>query len=301
MDTLNRTAKQTVTEVWNPRLASAIEELRLNRAPETVTACWEALLSSTVLVPLNGAAAVRSNWKPGEIIILDVREGDQLPIRVITRGDSKMSIPAFTDTKALRESLPDGCVCAAMTAEFLLPVCLQHNTASLVLNPHSKYSAVFGRQAIEGLLMAVKIERTPDPSDDPLPTNARLKQAIHSLTEAPGAAAQDGLYEALVQGAILVAVDDGASDAQIYAGGAVKKTGFRTALGPDGQPVLLGFTDADSLYERFRQGQAFTCLSAQDFLQRVVESGLTGAVINPAGPWAFISADEARLLLKRAR
>ncbi len=71
-----------------------------------------------------------------------------------------------------------------------------------------------------------------------------------------------------------------------------------TSVNLQGQEVLLVFSDLESLRARNRTA-AWITMSARDLLEQALAGHFAGIVINPAGSWVELSAEEMESLATR--
>jgi hypothetical protein len=124
------------------------------------------------------------------------------------------------------------------------------------------------------------------------PANPKLGPAIANFAEDPGRERRAELLESLMAGPLLIAIQElpKAFDPDQGEEGRVR---FVTAEGPNKARVVCGFSSARSLAAKAPAAVALA-VDPASLLNWVVEASIEGLQLDPQGPSAFISNDEAR-------
>ena len=135
---------------------------------------------------------------------------------------------------------------------------------------------------------------------NPYNLNPELTRAVIGLSESPSPSSRLQFYTSLRQGHIIIAVEDIPEE--------LRKTGIadpsstlainiKTSLLEDGRRFLLGFTDLQAIQNRYSSHQPYIIVSTLTALEQACCYGLSGLLINPAGPSAILTARQAKRII----
>jgi hypothetical protein len=127
------------------------------------------------------------------------------------------------------------------------------------------------------------------------PANPKLGPAIARFSEDPGRERRGELLESLMEGPLLIAIrelPETLDPSQSEEG----RVHFVTAESPDGARVVCGFSSPGSLTALAPAAVALA-VDPASLLDWIVETGMEGLLLDPQGPSAFVSHDDARQVL----
>lgn len=141
-------------------------------------------------------------------------------------------------------------------------------------------------------------QASPDKEASP---NKDLEAAIHLVVTKPSPASRQMLCEILLECHLLVGVEDLPEGVSSFPATLEADTpcAMATSVNPDGTEVLLAFSNADEVQAR-NPSLAFLEMSARSVLELGVQNNLAGVVINPAGEWVELGAEEITTILATA-
>jgi hypothetical protein len=127
------------------------------------------------------------------------------------------------------------------------------------------------------------------------PANPKLGPAIAHFAEAPGRERREELLENLMAGPLLIAIRElpEVLEPSESEGGRVR---FVTAESHDAGRVVCGFSSSRSL-SALAPAAVALAVDPASLLDWIVATGMEGLLLDPQGPSAFISHDDARQVL----
>jgi hypothetical protein len=132
--------------------------------------------------------------------------------------------------------------------------------------------------------------------------NKDLEAAIHRVVTNPSPASGQMLYEILLECHLLVGVQDLPEGVSSFPATLEADTpcAMATSVNSDGREVLLAFSNADEVQAR-NPSVGYLEMRARTVLELGVQNNLEGIVINPAGEWIEIGAEEIKTMLNTAK
>lgn len=127
------------------------------------------------------------------------------------------------------------------------------------------------------------------------PGNPRLAKAIARCVREPGPEARSALLESFTALPLLLAIHELPDDLELDGGG-LATVRFLTGRDSQGRRALCGFSSYRALAARAPAAVALA-VDPASVLDWVVTRGAEGLLLDPAGPSAFLTRDEARQLL----
>jgi hypothetical protein len=205
-----------------------------------------------------------------------IEEGSDIAIRGGEGPDDKPAMFAFTSHEQLARMYDDGEQTQSLVqdAASVLELCRAQDSDWLVLDPAGP-ACVLGAEDIDFALQ--------------VPRNDVVRAALE-----PGTPKEELLAALHAAGPLALAVEapEGGEDNGADPGQEQVELRVRATDAPDGSgQALVAFTSGPEVVARATDVQIAT-QEAVDVLSVVRDSGFAGLVINPAGPWAYLSAAE---------
>lgn len=138
-----------------------------------------------------------------------------------------------------------------------------------------------------------------NPSLDRDAANFGIRDAIAGLCADPATSNRRILYERLLLGNLILAVAEHPVPGIIGTVQLTKDTDVQilTTSAPDGGWALLAFTDVSAARERSAIARLIV-MGSREVLRLTLDWRLSGLLLNPSGPWAYVSSQEIMALLR---
>lgn len=250
--------------VDNARLRRAVAAFAADPKPETVVHVLRAALAGELLLDATGS----------DMEVKDGRLQERARIRISSRvgPDGKRALLAFTSNDEIARMHPEGTrvQSVAQPASAVLEMAKRQGAGWLFIDP-AETTAALSSADIEGALRH--------------PRNEALQRVI-AAADAGLATPADVLAALRVDAPLLLA---GALEAgQVHEG----KPRLRVSRRPDGTVALLAYTSAPEVAAREPRDGVIPTTTTKVLEMLRGSSTLSSLVINPAGPWVELSAEE---------
>src|SRR5438876_9205883 len=132
------------------------------------------------------------------------------------------------------------------------------------------------------------------------PSNPELVEAIQSVVAHPSQSNRQLLHQAFLNSKLLLGLQSLPKSISSFPTMLEQDTpvSVLTSVNPQGKEVLLVFSDLESLRARNRN-VAWIAMSGRDILEQALAGHFAGIVINSAGSWVELSAEEMESLATR--
>jgi hypothetical protein len=203
----------------------------------------------------------------------EVEEGSSVAIRGGEGPDGKSALFAFTSHQELARMYDEGEETQSLVqgAAEVLELCRSQESGWLFLDPAGPTCAL----GVDDIEFALQV-----------PRNDSVRAALE-----PDTTKQDLLAALHAEGPLSLAVEAPEGGVEV---GEDQPADLRVRAtdAPDGSgQALVAFTSGPEIVARMTDVQIAT-QSAVEVLSIVRDGGFAGLVLNPAGPWAYVSADE---------
>ena len=140
--------------------------------------------------------------------------------------------------------------------------------------------------------------RRNSPEKSQSPSNPDLVEAIQRVVTDPSQSNRQLLYQAFLNSKLLLGLRSLPESISSFPTVVEQDTSVSvlTSLNPQGKEVLLVFSDLESLRAR-NPTVAWIAMSGRDILEQALAGHYAGIVINPAGSWVELSAEEMKSLM----